>query len=362
MTVEYGRRNSWMIGILASTLCLTISESCTSPIPSGDENDAGGGQQAEPSWKIVHQGLPSALLSIQVVSNGDVYAVGSDSRDGNGPYVLRYEGQQWTRLVTGVQGDLWWVHEVEPDEIWMCGSDRLILRYQPSTGDFTPFDAGGGTDTLFGIWGLSTVDIWAVGGGITEGVVLRYDGRTWSDIDLEDVLVDQILPPMFKVWGPRENDVWIVGMAGIALHFDGSAFALLQSESKRTFFTVHGDTEGNVVAAVGGFLSAQISELLVGEVRDVTPEGALQVNGVHFGVGGEVVAAGIQASTLRRTPDGWVVEENGLVEISDLDFHAVWADPEGNAWAVGGNTTVAPLDRGMVAFFGTGNPAGMIAE
>ena len=87
-----------------------------------------------------------------------------------------------------------------------------------------------------------------------------------------------------------------------------------------------------------------------------------RVSRAEVRVGGQVVAAGIQASTLRRTPDGWVVEENGLVEISDLDFHAVWADPEGNAWAVGGNTTVAPLDRGVVAFFGTSNPAGMIAE
>ena len=360
--VDDGRRNFPTIGILASALCLTIQGGCTSPIPSGDENDSNGGQPAEPRWTLVHQELTSALLSVQVVSNGDVYAVGSDSRDGNAPYVLHFDGARWTRLLTGVEGDLWWVHEVGPDAIWMCGSDRLVLRFEPSTGIFTPVNAGEGADTLYGIWGLSSNDIWAVGGTVTCGVVLRYDGVSWTEIDLPQIAEGECLPPLFKVWGAEADSVWIVGAFGVTLLYDGSDLALEQTATGRTLFTVHGDVQGELIVAVGGAQSGEIRELIDGVWTNVTPEGALQMNGVNIGSGNDAVAVGIAASTMRRGDDGWFSEENGFSVVDDLDFHAVWVDQEGNAWSVGGNLQIEPRDRGMMAFYGMGSPAGEIVN
>ncbi|MCH7596233.1 MAG: hypothetical protein IID35_06700 [Planctomycetes bacterium] len=360
--VDDGRRNFQTMRFLVSALCLTIQGGCTPPSPSGDENGSNGGQPVEPRWMLVHQELPSALLSVQVVSNGDVYAVGSDSPDGNGSYVLHFDGAIWTRLITGVEGNLWWVHEVGPDEIWMCGSDRLVLRFEPSTGIFTQVDVGDGTDTFFGIWGLSSDDLWAVGGTLTCGVILRYDGASWTEVDLPQIEGGECFPPLFKVWGTRADNVWIVGAFGATLFYDGSDLTFVPTDTGRTLLTVHGDAQGELIVAVGGAQSGEIRELIDGVWTNVTPQGALQMNGVNIGSGGDAVAVGIAVSSMRRGQDGWVAEENGFSAINDLDFHAVWVNQDGTAWSVGGNLLIEPLDRGIMAFFGTDNPAGEIVN
>ena len=348
--------------VMAALTIIVGPGGCTTAPGGGSSNGNGDSPPAEKTWKVVHNELPAALLSVQVVSNGDVYAVGSDTLDGNGPYVLHYDGSQWRRLLTGeVEGDLWWVHEVAADEIWMAGAPRLILRYRPSTGEFIRANAGDGSEIMYGIWGARTDDIWAVGGSTTAGVILRYDGASWSDVDLNDVVEGGALPPLFKVWGARADDVWIVGTAGVTTSYDGFEFTFQQTESARTLFTVHTDPTGESIAAVGGFQTGEIHEFIDGVWTDVTPPDALQVNGVNFGPGGEVFAVGIQASTLRRTQEGWIIEDNGLSELNDLDFHAVWVDPEGNAWSVGGNITTRPLDRGMLAYYGSDDPSGEIS-
>jgi hypothetical protein len=313
-------------------------------------------------WLVVQQELPAALRSVQVISNGDMYAVGGDTRDAAGPYVLRFDGAQWTRLRTGLDaGALWWVHEVAPDEIWLCGEQRLILRYRPSTGEFMRVDPPPGSDTLFGIWGLSANDIWCVGGTQTRGVVLRFDGTQWNQVDPAAINPGG-LPPLFKVWGARADDVWIVGLGGVLIHFDGSSFTLQQTDTRSTLFTVHGTVDGRNITAVGGAQPGEIWELIAGQWTDVAPPNANQINGVNFGIGGEVLAAGVNATTFRRLNDRWIAEDNGLTAINDLDFHAVWVAPDNSAWAVGGNLLRQPFDRGMIAYYGSGDPRGPIEE
>ena len=345
--------------VLSISLGLGAALGCSSPTDNGDGN---GEPAGPPTWKLVQQELPSALMSVQVVSNGDVYAVGSDVEDGRGPYVLRFDGSSWTRLQTGAAGDLWWVHEVGPDKIWMSGANRLVLRYQPSTGTFTQFDAGEGPEILYGIWGLSGDDIWAVGGKKC-GVALRYDGSSWRELELPELEGAVCLPNLFKVWGPAADEVWMVGERGVTIAFDGTDLALQQTESGRTLFTVHGDANGELITAVGGQLSGEIWELVDGVWTEVTPERARQMLGVNVGPDGETVAVGEDASSIRRGSDGWAIEENGLFDaVGDLTFHAVWSDADGNAWAVGGQLLIGPFDRGMAAFYGPNTPSSEIVN
>ena len=346
--------------MLRGAVLLALATGCSSS-PSSPAEQEGTDPGGPPSWKLVQQELPSALLSVQVVASGDVYAVGSDVLDGRGPYVLRYDGDRWDRLETEASGDLWWVHEVAADEIWMSGADRLVLRLQPSTATFTEVDVGEGSEILYGIWGPAADDIWAVGGEKC-GVVLRFDGAGWRELDLPELEGSQCLPPLFKVWGTAGDRVWIVGERGVTLTWDGSGLALQQTETRRTLFTVHSDAAAGVVAAVGGQQSGEIWELSDGVWNDVTPDGARQMLGVNVGPDGEAVAVGDRASSIRRHADGWRIEENGLSAIGDLSFHAVWVDPGGNAWAVGGQLLVGPFDRGVVARYGPDMPSSQIVN
>src|SRR4051812_16763384 len=80
---------------LWSLLVLAVASSACPPPPE------------QPKWSMVATKLPSALLSVWGTSEHDVWTVGSDS--GDGPLVMHFDGSAWTRLNTGVSGNLWWV-------------------------------------------------------------------------------------------------------------------------------------------------------------------------------------------------------------------------------------------------------------
>lgn len=306
---------------------------------------------AEPKWEIVFEGLPGALISVWGTSATDVYAVGGDP--GDGPFVLHYDGAGWTRLHTGIRGELWWVHGFAGGPIFMGGSGGQIVRYEGGT--FTPMTTPG-VGTVFGIWGSAPNDVWAVGGGTATGggFVWRFDGTAWTDLPLPAGTPDAAV---FKVWGNAANDVWLVGSGGLLLHWDGSSLSAHPSGTTRTIFTVH--TEGERVTAVGGLVSGVVLERdpATGAFTDVTPELSPQMIGVWLTPDHGGWAVGINGSMLRRTAAGWEEHANdlGLAEA----LHGVWVDPEGGAWAVGGQVLGAPpLLDGVILHRGAREVAG----
>ena len=90
----------------------------------------GGSQEASsPPWQIVEPHLDSALLSVWGTSASDVWAAGSDARDGQGPLVLHFDGASWQRLPTGQNGDLWWAFGFEAGPLYLGGVGGTLLRY-----------------------------------------------------------------------------------------------------------------------------------------------------------------------------------------------------------------------------------------
>jgi hypothetical protein len=61
---------------------------------------------------------------------------------------------------------------------------------------------------LFGVWGFSPSDVYAVG---EQGTILHYDGSSWSPMDSE---TDQEL---FAIWGTSSGDVFVVSRWGFLL-------------------------------------------------------------------------------------------------------------------------------------------------
>jgi len=166
---------------------------------------------------------PASLMSISGTSATDVYAVGADPGDGFGPYVLHYDGSTWQRLNTGVSGDLWWISVAPIDgQFYMAGVNGIVLRYDPQTNHFSTFTTPG-METLFGIWGTSASDLWAVGGNPTDesggGVLWHFDGITWSAVDLSGLFPGGV-PTLYKVWGRSVTDIYAVAGTGLQV-FDG---------------------------------------------------------------------------------------------------------------------------------------------
>lgn len=333
---------AWVCALLAAGVCLSCSDD-SGPEPSGQR------------WSIVFQELDEAFISVWGTSETDVYAVGSDA--GEGPLVLHYDGAGWQRLTTGSSGDLWWVHGFVGGPIFMGGAGGRILRYENGafTGDPTP-----STQTVFGIWGSSPNDVWAVGGaGVDAAFAWRWDGSAWSDVPLPPGVHEGV--SLFKVWGRAADDVWLVGSEGAALHWNGSAFETASSATNSTLFTVHAD--GERFTAVGGQGKGVLVENDGSGWKDVTPAAGKQpiygMSGVctRDGVG---YAGGEFGSVLERKDGAWRPVEHGL-EVYDT-LHAVWVDPAGGVWAVGGQVQSAPLTDGLMIHAGAEVPGGSYAQ
>ncbi len=322
------------------TACLVRDHMCT---------ESGGPPRG--TLQLVLSRLPAALLSIAGTSPSDVYTVGADSGDGFGPFVLHYDGTRWRRLNSGVTGAmLWWVSVPPIDgSFYLAGEKGVILRYDPTQATFER-QATPGSETLYGIWGTSRNNIYAVGGDPANedqgGVVWHFDGRTWRVDDEVAKVVPDGLPTLFKVWGRGEHDVYIVGRRGVVLHSDGIHWSPVESNSLRPLFTVHGNDTQTV--AVGGFSNGVILELADGVFADQAVLGTPQMNGVFIPPDGRGVAVGIAGALALRTATGWEVQDTGLNILQD--FHATWVDPEGGIWAVGGNLTTN--SNGVLAYGG----------
>jgi hypothetical protein len=330
------------VGGTARALVLLACVSCSAEKPEA--------AKAEP-WQKVFEGLSQALLSVWGTSESDVWTVGSDVDDGTGPLVLRFDGDQWTRLMTGSVGDLWWAFGFEGGPVFMGGVGGRVLRYQDGAFEtqLTP-----GTSTVYGIWGASADDLWAVGGdGAAGGFAWRFDGSTWSDFALPAGLRDSA--SLFKVWGRSKDDVWLVGTAGTLLHYDGVELAVEESGTTRDLFTVNGNAER--VDAVGGSGDGVIVENSGSGWQEVTPAATpvLQLAGVCLDHDAGY-AVGDYGSVLTLADAGWTKVELGVEVVQS--FHATWIDPQAGVWAVGGEVSTLPLSDGVMVHKGANVPGG----
>jgi hypothetical protein len=301
------------------------------------------------SFELVFDDLEATLFSVWGEGPDDIWAVGADA--GDGPLVLRYDGDVWTRHDTGAAGDLWWVSG-RGDDVWMSGDGGLIVRYSRSAGQFELMRAPDAEDnlTLFGIFPLAADEVWAVGGvSSAEGRVgraYRYDGSAWALV--EDLPAAANEDPLFKVWGRSREDLWIVGLGEAAFHRGTQGWVTIPTE--RRLLTVHGNDD--TVVAVGGFASGYIVEAQDGALVDVSPPGVEEMIGVHVEPDGTVVTVGMDGAVWTRKDGVWAPVRDAPPTPAGLDYHAAFVDPAGGLWAVGGALTVAPFNRGILSHRG----------
>ncbi|MFO0744243.1 MAG: hypothetical protein U1F43_01025 [Myxococcota bacterium] len=307
------------------------------------------------SWSFVYEELPAALLSVWGSSANDIFFAGSDPKDGGGPWVLHWDGHAMTRLRTGQSGTLWWVSGTTASgDVYFSGEAGLALRYVRQTQQFTKLTGAEAGVTLFGIFPVPGARVWVVGSDTRNnlGKVYNVDGDALVPAaDLPEGAGDG--SPFFKVWGRSETDLWIVGLGQAALHRTAGGWVSFPTTAQGRLFTVHGNADTTV--AVGGFITASAVALSDSGVSDITPSGAPQLNGVFVEPSGRVVAVGTGGAVWQRAPAGGAWSEV-TVPSSLLDYHAVYVDPTGDVWAVGGFVLSDPLRQGMLLHFGAPIP------
>jgi hypothetical protein len=306
-------------------------------------------------WQIMASELPSALLSVSGRSAADMYTVGADK--GQGPLVLHFDGKGWKQLHTGTTGDLWWVQAIANGPVLMAGASATVLRYDGERFERLP-TPGLGKQTIYGVWGESGEDFYAVGSASgRNGFIWHYQaGRFRKEVLPADVprLADGEVPGFFKAWGTGD-EVWVVGAAGAILHRKGTApFAVVPSGTKNTLFTVHGS--GDRLLAVGGAGNGVLLQLEGGSsprFHDASPPGAGLIQGVFtsdkYGdwVSGE---RGYVYSRAGTAPFAQV--EHGFPIPAASSLHSIFVDAAGGVWSAGGNVLTPALDGGFLLHYG----------
>ncbi|MCU0685967.1 MAG: hypothetical protein MUF34_27605 [Polyangiaceae bacterium] len=309
---------------------------------------------ARASWHVVARDEAGALLSVGGTSERDVWAVGADK--GAGPSVLHFDGASWRRLDSGHRGDLWWVHAADDGRVYFAGAGGAVLRYAEGRFERLP-TPGLGKQTAFGVWASAGgKEVWVVGGAAgRDGFVWRRRGEGPFEALALPLAVprrgDGELPALLKVWGDGAGDVWLVGDRGTALRSrDGGPLDVLATGTRERLFAAHG--AGGDVVAVGGTGRGVVLEG-AGPFAERAPEATPLLQGVHVSADGEAWAVGQRGTVLRRAAGvGWASVDHGL-DLSQVEsLHAVWRDPQGGVWAVGGNVLSPRLDGGIVVHLG----------
>jgi photosystem II stability/assembly factor-like uncharacterized protein len=239
------------------------------------------------------------------------------------------------------------VFALSPTDVYTVGEQGSIWHYDGTT--ITPMPSG--TDrTLYGVWGTSANDLWAVGGKPgTDGVLLHKDATGWT---VQPSPVPFVA--FFKVWGTSSSDVFVCGEGGTILHFDGQTWTPQPTGEppSTTLFTVAGRSPTDVYA-VGGFghpVALHYDGTTWSPLSDPALSQASSLAGVSVDTDGSVILVGASGTRLRGHP-GSLLDDTDFAPRDDL--HAT-AFIHGQIFAVGGNYVSPPGSprHGVIAHFG----------
>jgi hypothetical protein len=132
--------------------------------------------------------------------------------------IIHWNGTKW-----GVVGDS--AHPAAPTRdaynavwgtggtVWVAGNSSIVRC--TSVTSCTPDKVVGG-DSLFGIWGTSATNAWAVG---AHGTILHFDGTQWTSVTSPTPL------KLVRIWGSSATNVWAVGDSAI-VQYNGTTWAV----------------------------------------------------------------------------------------------------------------------------------------
>ncbi len=308
----------------------------------------------EARWSVLTDSFDRVLLSAWGPDEKDVFVAGGGLGNGATGVLLHLRGGRWVVRDVGVPDTFWWIFGFAADDVFLVGERGMAYHFDGAALERMPTPT---TATLYGIWGATRDEMWAVGGSPQANgpndVILRYDGSSWTLVPPQEALG----LAYFKVWGTARDDAYIVGQNGVVLRYDGSAWSRQATPARATLLTVFGRGPGDVFA-VGGPPATFIRFDGAAWSNVELPGLASGLTGVSANRRGDLFVDGLAGTK-------WRLAEGRWTDFSDdppgQDLHAVWAAPDGSAFAVGGNFVAAGgpgmVRKGVIATFGTSKVA-----
>ncbi len=267
------------------------------------------------AWVVSTKGsaFSTQFTAVHGTASNNLIAVGT------GGVIVRFDGTQWTRVISGTTQPLYAVYVESSTSAFAVGANGTTVRFSGGAWNVT---ASGSTETLNGVWS-SAGTAFAVG---SNGTVLRFNGTAWSKLTVPT------LETLNAVSGLSPTSVVVVGSFGTALRYDGTAWSVMNANGNSgSLWSVSvGAANGGraYIAGDDGVLQLDVSSLS----KVVTPY-APRSYSVSLDVSGNVWAGGQRGAVQRGTAAGSAITWETLNLSPDL--LDVWSTSSTNAFAVG---------------------------
>jgi hypothetical protein len=337
------------------------------------------------------------LLSVDAVSERDVWAVGWAQDPSGPPYIKRtliehFNGSTWNIVPSpnrrnDTVSQLHSVSGISSNDVWAVGSShdgRLPSRTLIEHWDGTQWSIvlSPSPDRQFnelrGVAALSPNDVWAVGyrGGTRtetpiETLILHWDGTSWTQVTSPNVPGGA--NQLFGITAISANDIWAVGAAGgapLSMHWNGSLWSVVplgvETGLRTEKLTAVSGSASNDVWAVGdgkGIFTNQTFATMLhwdgtrwsaktcrAASSSNPPDGYegggpdAYFTGVAANAGNDVWAVGVRGSgpmILHWDGQAWTSVTHPRAFPNAAILRAV-ATTSGSAWSVGGEIVVHP--------------------
>jgi hypothetical protein len=198
---------------------------------------------------------------------------------------------------------------------------------------------------VYGIWGSSSSDVFAVG---ESGTIVHFDGYTWNP------MTSGALYLLSDVWGSSGSDVWAVGQFGAIFHYDGNSWSdwSLPGPSAPDLWGVWGTSSTDVFFAGR---DGNILHYTNGSTWDWRTVGTDDLFDVWGNSGSDVYVVGENGTILHYdgNPDGiWTTISSG----TSVALMGLWGSSSPDIFAVGQYGTIvhySPITGISVGSYGS---------
>lgn len=294
------------------------------------------------TWATMTSPVSTNLNAVWGRSANDIFAVGDSGT------ILHYNGSAWQAMASPTSDNLHsvWGFATPGYPVYAGGRDGDILKYNGGTWSFMQTGLSDGDfdyTIIYGIWGYSITNLYAVGyktGDNTEDIYLKStDGSTWqqftgptgSDIPAATFPV--------AIWGSVGGNMYVGGKSGIYRLTNGAG-----SWSANLYpgevADIWGNSPTDLWAAGGGiahFDGASWTSVSL-SIDPANLWGGL--NGVSGSGSANVLAVGDAGRILRYQGSAW----SSMTTVPEYTIYDLWRDSDTSLTAVGENGLVIHSD------------------
>lgn len=171
--------------------------------------------------------------------------------------LLRWDGTAWAHVADARWRSLYDVWGSSASNVWAVGDKGEMLRWDGAAWSLSRYDGTSVTSqplgshdppalqyTLRGVWGSSGSSVFAVG---DSGVVLRYDGSSWTR------MATGTTAQLNRVWGSSASNVYAATSTGRLLRYNGQSWSFVPGvQAPGALWSVWGTSATNVYAVGDG--------------------------------------------------------------------------------------------------------------